>query len=296
VHACQCMPSGMSGTLAPPFHSALSTQDLSIEPPSLFHPMMRLLLFARNHWVVLSLVSLTTFVSFASYSQRAVAGVVTVPDVILVLSGGVTERGTPHCTVSARLAAAVNVSRSHSVPVILNGGGTTFKPRYTDKNGFALPEAALLAAELERNGVERSRLFLEALSDDTIGNAFFARVMHTDLRPEWRNLLVITSDFQLARAAAIYSWAFGLSPQPSVRPYRLSFQGVPDTCMDPEALRVRTEKEADGLRKFMSGVAERIHTLRDAHEFVFQAHSAYSAKGALERQPLSPDSPLAKTY
>lgn len=42
----------------------------------------------------------------------------------------------------------------------------------------------------------------QGFSDDTLGNAFFARTMHTEWRPQWRRLLLITSDFQ-ARGAEV---------------------------------------------------------------------------------------------
>ena len=53
-----------------------------------------------------------------------------------------------------------------------------------------------MAEELRRRGVPLSAMYLEALSDDTLGNAFAARALHTEWRDDWRRLLLITSDFQ----------------------------------------------------------------------------------------------------
>jgi uncharacterized SAM-binding protein YcdF (DUF218 family) len=64
-----------------------------------------------------------------------------------------------------------------------------------------MPEAALMAAGLRARGVPLEHIVLESLSDDTIGNAYAARTLHTEWRPDWRRLLLITSDFQARRRA-----------------------------------------------------------------------------------------------
>lgn len=219
------------------------------------------------------------------------------PDAILVLAGGVDRRGAPHCTVAARLRAAANASgRAGGRPIVLNGGGTTWKPRYADENGFAIPEAALMAEHIARvDGVGSERLYLESFSDDTIGNAFFARVMHTELRPEWRDLVVITSRFQMARTQAIYRWIFELGPRPAARPYRLWFEAVPDDCLDPKVLALRQAKEEASLRAFEAGPLVRMRTLAEVHEFIFQRHSGYTAAGVRSKRPPL-GSKLAETY
>jgi uncharacterized SAM-binding protein YcdF (DUF218 family) len=53
-----------------------------------------------------------------------------------------------------------------------------------------------MAAELRARGVPLSAVVLESLSDDTLGNAYAARALHTDWRTDWRRLVLITSDFQ----------------------------------------------------------------------------------------------------
>eukprot|EP00302_Diacronema_sp_CCMP2436_P008068 CAMPEP_0179894406 /NCGR_PEP_ID=MMETSP0982-20121206/35269_1 /TAXON_ID=483367 /ORGANISM="non described non described, Strain CCMP 2436" /LENGTH=248 /DNA_ID=CAMNT_0021790995 /DNA_START=90 /DNA_END=836 /DNA_ORIENTATION=- len=239
--------------------------------------------------LVVLVLTLTRGVSNAAAFERHEA--------ILVLAGGVDKRGAPHCTVAARLRAAANASGAHggSVPIVLNGGGTTWKPRHVDRNGFSIPEAALMAEQIGReSGILPAMLYPESFSDDTVGNAFFARTMHTDLRPEWRNLLVITSQFQIARTQAIYAWVFGLTPRPAGREYRLRFQAVPDDCLDPKVLALRQAKEAESLRKLEGGPLMHMQTLAEAHEFIWHRHGGYSVRGVLSKQPL--DSKLADTY
>lgn len=128
-------------------------------------------------------------------------------DALLVLAGGVDEDGAVHVTVSRRLDAAAALYRRAAVDgrtlsIICNGGGTSHKPRFRDASGFAVPEAELMAQELKARGVPLCAVVLESLSDDTIGNAYAARVLHTEWREDWRRLLLITSDFQVRHSAA----------------------------------------------------------------------------------------------
>ena len=51
---------------------------------------------------------------------------------------------------------------------------------------------------------------------DTIGNAAFARLMHSDIRG-WRSLLVITSASHMARTRRIFDWVFTLPPGPAAQ-------------------------------------------------------------------------------
>jgi hypothetical protein len=189
-------------------------------------------------------------------------------DAILVLAGGVSNDGKPHETVMRRLREAASVyqsqiARSGAAPaVVCNGGGTTHKPKWVDPAGYAVPEAALMARELRAMGVKSSDIYVEGYSDDTIGNAFFARVMHADVRP-WTNLLVVTSSFQMARTQAIYDWVFGLLPMPTQkRAYRLEYVAVADEGALPRAvLRSRRTREASSLRNFQAGTLVRLTVL-----------------------------------
>ena len=208
-------------------------------------------------------------------------------DCLLVLAGGVDDTGVPHPAVQRRLDAAAELyrralaARGCSPPAIIcNGGGTSHKPRWTDAAGFAVAEAQLMADGLVARGVPRSSLYLEALSDDTLGNAFAARTLHTEWR-RWRNLLVITSDFQLPRAEAVYTWLFSLPPAPADAAYRLTCAGVSDEGTLPEeALAARRAREAASLVAFTSGTGARITSMAQAQEWLFTAHGAYAPRAA----------------
>ena len=74
------------------------------------------------------------------------------------LAGGVDAGGRPHEAVLRRLRRAAKLyaasrERGHTLAVVANGGGTTHKPKWVSPAGYAVPEAALMARELERVGV-----------------------------------------------------------------------------------------------------------------------------------------------
>ena len=224
-------------------------------------------------------------------------------DVIIVLAGGVGSNGVPHETVLRRLRRAAQLYKEQEAAtgtgpvVVCNGGGTTHKPKWVDKSGYAIPEAALMGRELISMGVKATDVYAEGYSDDTIGNAFFVRVMHIDVRPEWRRLRVITSAFQMERTKALYDWVFGLAPLPAGKPYYdMAYESVDDNgALPPTALSRRRTREAESLRTFQSGNLVRMQRLAELHEFVNLKHSGYTVDGYLSKKALR-SSPLAQSY
>ena len=222
-------------------------------------------------WRVLTLACLLGLGLAARYGRSVLVPAQEEHDAVLVLAGGVDAGGRPHEAVMRRLRRAAKLyaasrERGHTLAVVANGGGTTHKPRWVSPAGYAVPEAALMARELERDGVAAQDIYLESLSDDTIGNAFYARTMHAD-PSRWHRLVVVTSEFQMPRAVAIYRWVFSLAPQPAGKPpYVLSFDAVGDRgTLPPAVLQARRAKEAASLRAFVGGDLIRMTRLSELH-------------------------------
>ena len=104
-------------------------------------------------------------------------------------------------------------------------------------------EAVAGARYLIKCGVDPKRIYIEAASWDTVGNAYFARTIHTD-PSGWRRLLVITSESHLPRTEAIFRWVFGVAPECR---YCLDFDSTPDRGLAPELLAARKSREAASL-------------------------------------------------
>mmetsp|Transcript_2414 Transcript_2414/g.7530 ORF Transcript_2414/g.7530 Transcript_2414/m.7530 type:complete len:249 (-) Transcript_2414:151-897(-) len=221
-------------------------------------------------------------------------------DAIIVLAGGVGDNGVPHEAVMRRLRRAAELYAAQAAAgsrpgIVCNGGGTTHKPKWVDANGYAVPEAALMGKQLEAMGVRAEDIYVEGYSDDTIGNAFFARVMHIDVRPDWSRLRIITSEFQMKRTQAIYDWVFKeLQPLPA-QGREVTYDTVDDVgAMPAHALRRRRDKEEASLRAFVSGDLVKLTRLSQLHDFLFRRHSGYTWRGYLSKQRLS--GALATSY
>ena len=155
-----------------------------------------------------------------------------------------------------------------------------------------------MGQQLLSMGVRATDIYAEGYSDDTIGNAFFLRVMLLDPRPEWCRLRVITSAFQMKRTKAIYSWVLGLAPIPSEkRGYQLVYETIDDDGALPRhVLQSRMAREAQSLRTFLSGELIRTTRLEELHKFIYLRHAGYTTQGLLSKQAFQRGSALSQTY
>lgn len=158
--------------------------------------------------------------------------------------------------------------------------GTPYRPPPLDERGFPLFEARAGAAYLIERGVDPRRILLEESSYDTLGNAFFSRVMHAIPRG-FERVLAITSEFHMPRVEAVFRWVYGLGGPPCT----VEFEAVPDAGLDAEALRARAEKERASLAVFEL-LRARIDSFADLHEYMFTEHGVYSAVRKIADMPV----------
>ena len=134
-----------------------------------------------------------------------------------------------------------------------------------------------------------SHILEESVSLETVGNAFFARVMHTETRG-LRRLAIINNNFHMPRTRAVFEHVFRVPPRagdPSTA-YELEFIAVEDRIA-ADVLEVRLQKEASALPRFATGGPWQLATptLRRMHEWLYQENTAYATKRLLEaRKPL----------
>ena len=103
---------------------------------------------------------------------------------IIIPAGGQHEEGPPP-HVLARLERAVHLYETSAEPkpyVITTAWGTPHKPCPHDAVGFERHEAQDNAHYLISHGVPAASVLEESVSLETVGNAYFARVLHTDVR------------------------------------------------------------------------------------------------------------------
>ena len=218
---------------------------------------------------------------------------------ILIPAGGQTADGPPP-HVLARLERAVHLYEMSPDPkpyVITTAWGTPHKPCPHDASGFERLESQDNAKYLLSHGVDPSRILEESVSLETVGNAYFARVMHTDVRA-LRRLVVINNHFHMPRTRAVFGHVFRIPPREGApdAAYELDFVEVDDR-LPRDVLEVRLQKEEAALPKFAPGGPwqSSTPTLRDLHDWVHRENMAYASRRLLkERAPLDPA--LLKSY
>jgi hypothetical protein len=191
-------------------------------------------------------------------------------DAILIPGGGLLADGTPPPWVCKRLDMAAEVGDTRFF--ITLSRGTVHKAPPRNNEGFPIDESVASAVYLLKLGVPKELILTETVSFDTIGNAFFSRVIHIDPLGLTR-LLVITSDFHLARTRTIFRWVYSLSGGD----HALTFQGTPDVGISQATLHARIEKERRSLKSLKEGMSE-ITTLKQLQQWLFLHHGAYNLK------------------
>jgi hypothetical protein len=207
-------------------------------------------------------------------------------DAILIPGGGVRQAGQLPPWVRSRFDLAI--ARHTGGYLIALSAGTTHRPPPLDASGFPILESVAGARYLVERGVPADRILTETHSYDTVGNAWFSRVIHAQPLA-LRRLLVVTSHFHLARTRAVFEWVYSLEPR--AVPFELAFEGSPDTGMDAEVLAGRTARERRGLDA-IAQVARGIAGVREFHRWLFGEHAAYCASASAFRQAPAGDCTL----
>lgn len=190
---------------------------------------------------------------------------------ILIPGGGLTPQGTLPPWSLNRFEHALSFEDGQCLYLPLSAG-TVHKPPPLDPAGFPIWESVAGAHFLLEHGIPADRILPETSSCDTIGNAYFSRMIHAEPRGLSR-LLVITSRFHLERTRAAFEWVYQLSPCPL--PYQLDFQAVPNRGLEEDALQARQKKEARSLQA-LRDTAANIKTLGEFHAWLYTKHKAYA--------------------
>lgn len=207
-------------------------------------------------------------------------------DAILIPGGGLQSDGTPVAWAQNRLDRAIALYQGEFL--IPLSAGTPHKPPPLDSEGYPILESVAGARYLLEHGIDARKVLVETCSFDTIGNAYFSRVMHVAPR-QFRRLLTITSAFHMPRTQAVFRWVYGLPglPGDSV----LSFDAVPDTGIPSAALEARRRKESARLEA-LPALQSRIRNLAELHHWLFTEHTAYAAAA----QPVKARGSIVDTY
>ena len=192
-------------------------------------------------------------------------------DCIFVPGGGLLADGSLPPWTLARLNRVQEIN-SQTRLIALLSGGTVHKSPPINSNGFPIFESRMAAEYLVQQGVDPARLLTEISSYDTIGNAYFSRLLFAE-PGKMQHLLVITSDFHLPRTQAAFKWIYGLTPLSTA--YHLNFDSVPGRGLSPEALKTRFSREKMSLANLLKTQLE-ITTLDAFQSWFYTQHTAYA--------------------
>ena len=164
-------------------------------------------------------------------------------------------------------------------------------------------EATSCANHLQLLGVPFQDIYLETTSYDTIGNAYYTRLLHTDANPLLfgKRLLVITSDFHMERSKVIFDWIFGMvndkdGNDRSGSPYQLLYHSIlteSDEILSEESINSRKIRETSSLLNLKNKVIDKYYSLTLVHEFLYNFHELYSSEGLIGRSDCTSPSSAA---
>lgn len=204
-------------------------------------------------------------------------------DAVIIPGGGLErETGLPNAWVRGRLDKAIKMSNDTRYFIVLSRG-TTHKAPPLDTRHFPITEAAASAKYLVEKGIEASRVLIEGISLDTIGNAYFTRTTICDPM-RLHKLVVVTSSFHMARTRAIFDWVFGVQFEgigvgDRHRTNSIEYIESENLGMSDEMINARQSKEMQSLDKLRDETIPRYNTMEKVSSFLLQQHQAYNTQG-----------------
>lgn len=193
------------------------------------------------------------------------------PDIILVLSAGITKDCKPGISTKNRLNCCLDYIKENKInPYICTVSG--FSPHVGLELDDKLPifECDIMAKYLVEYGVDSKKIFREYTSQDTIGNAYFSLVQYI-LPLKLNNILIITSDFHMPRSKAIFKWIYGFYD------LKVDFLSCSDKGVNKESLKARIKKELKSTENIKK-LSSKIRTFEDFHKWLFNCHDCYSCE------------------
>jgi len=250
---------------------------------------------------------------------------------IVVLGGGLDEKGNvpPHTQLrldfAFELYKDIKETKVEQPYIITLSGGTPHKPSPVDARGFPIAESTAAArALITKMHVPSEHVLEEAFSLDTLGNAYFLRVVHLE-HGNFARAIIVTNDWHMPRTKAMFSHVFSLPGDASCNNVdqngqegstswtNFFFRTLAKSCssrldarmdisyqsvasgLDNSLLTARKEREAKSLLTFRS-LAMGISDMRAMHTHMFTRHNAYATKRLTQRTHERLDPEVLKSY
>ncbi len=127
--------------------------------------------------------------------------------------------------------------------------------------------------------IEATDVFMETVRYDTIDNAYFAKILFSDIL-KWKNIAVITNDWHFNRTKAIFEWIFSIKNSKYKenvihKMVYVSVQSNKNKDLSESVRNDRMEREKKSLKNVYK-LKEKYDTLSKVHGFLFTEHSMYA--------------------
>lgn len=186
----------------------------------------------------------------------------------IILGGGITKDNClPEWCVDRCRYVIEKFKKNNDINVIVTSGGSYHNPNPLDNNGFTIHECDTLCEYLINNGIPSEIIFKEWTSYDTIGNAYFSKLLLIDTY-KWYNIVMVTSDFHFERSKSIFEYIFKEDK------YKLEYVNCPYKGNHPY-LKNRINKESKSLEDFKKTC---IIYKDNFHDFIYRNHQCYVSK------------------
>ncbi|GBF93965.1 hypothetical protein Rsub_06214 [Raphidocelis subcapitata] len=201
-------------------------------------------------------------------------------DAVVMLAGGLHPDGGLPDWVSRRLDTSfdIHLTQQRRCPILMLGGGTPHKPPVLAPSGHVVHESTSCADYLISKGADAGALLKEVSSYDTVGNAYFALTIHA-IPAGWRRVAVVTSEFHMPRAVALFETIWGLAGRSvygDESRFELMYVSSSDEgVFDDYVYQARVEKEAQAVANWKA-TAAKFTSLADFHQWFYSDHLCYA--------------------
>lgn len=185
---------------------------------------------------------------------------------IVVVLGHRLKSSAIHDRLRARVERGMDAYRAEGASKLFFTGGQSNPD--VDRT-----ECGVMGEYAVRRGFDPDRLVLEPFAEDTIGNAYFTRVLADDVGLDVDEVGLVTDDYHVRRATYAFEQCFG--PEVAVREV-----DAVETETDPDSSTCR--RKLRQTRSFFESVdagdvdaiRRRLHADHDCYDFSETVHAA----------------------
>ena len=193
---------------------------------------------------------------------------------LIILGGGLSINGELPLWCVDRCKYAIeyynNNKNRENIKIIVTSAASYHNESILDRNNFIIHECDVLAQYLIINNIPDNIIFKEWTSYDTIGNAYFCKILLTDIF-NWKNLLIITNDYHMKRSKEIFEYIF----KSYNSSYNLKYYSCPYNN-NSILLDKRLDREETSLQKFKN-LIKSFKTPMDIHKWLYSKHDCYTS-------------------